>query len=201
MKRFAIITVFVSGLVIIGALSGLAPGVAQELENKVHAGRDRILTLDVACDCRMASPAFVEGNRGDAWIVTGKIFPAGTLPAGDASNDPTLPVSGVAPIGEWTCRGQNALPFPSVVGAAYNASPVVFNTQYFLFNNERSLTLEGYVLPEFAGERLSVTGGVGACTGAAGYVKEAPFGTNATGCPNFRAEFNLQPGSVRDHLN
>ena len=201
MKGSVIVTVFVSGLVIMVGMAGLVPGVASELENKVQAAGHHIITLDVACDCRMGSPAFFEGNRGDAWIVSGKIFPAGTLPAGTATNDPTLPVNGVGPIGEWTCRGQNALPFPSVVAAAYNASPVVFNTQYFVFNNERSLTLEGYVLPEFAGERLSVTGGVGAFSGAAGYVKEAPFGTNATGCPNFRAEFNLEPGSVRDHLN
>src|SRR3954468_21005262 len=104
MKRFAIVTVFVSGLMITIGMAGLVPGFASELENRVQAARHHIITLDVACDCRMGSPAFFEGKRGDAWIISGKIFPPGTLPAGTASNDPTLPVNGVGPIGEWTCR-------------------------------------------------------------------------------------------------
>jgi hypothetical protein len=167
----------------------------------VQAAGDKALNFDVACDCRTGSPAFFSGNRGDAWIISGKIFPAGTLPAGTATNDPTLPVRGVAPIGEWTCRGQSALPFPLAVAAAYSASPPAFNTQYFILNDGRALTVEGYVLPNFTGERLSVTGGIGDFSGAAGDVEEAPFGTNSTGCPNFRAKFKIQPGSVRGASN
>lgn len=159
------------------------------------------VTLDVACDCRMGSPAFFSGNRGDAWIISGKIFPAGTLPTGTATNDPTQPVNGVAPIGDWTCRGQNALPFPPEVGTAYDASPGGFNTQYFILKDGRALTVEGYALPDFTGERLSVTGGTGRFRGATGDVEQAPFGTNATGCPNFRATFKILPRSVRDASN
>jgi hypothetical protein len=190
MKRFAEITLIAVGL---GCLAALAISV---LPAEVRAADGpNALTLDVACDCRMGSPAFFGGNRGDAWIVSGKIFPSGTLPSG--GNDPTQPVRGVAPIGEWTCRGQNALPFPPDLAAAYGASPFGFNTQYFVLNDGRALTVEGYALPNFTGERLSVTGGIGGFSGAGGQLEEGPIGTNVTGCLNFRATFKFQPGSIR----
>src|SRR3989442_247186 len=84
---------------------------------------------------------------------SGKRFPAGTLPSGTATNDPTLPVRGVAPIGDWTCRGQNAFPFPPAIAPAYSSTPFAFNTQYFILNDGRALTIEGYTVP--SGERLS----------------------------------------------
>lgn len=199
MNRLRTITLLMSGLVIVAGFAGLMPGFMPlaEFEPTVQAAGEHVITFDVACDCRMGSPAFFSGNRGDAWIISGKIFPAGTLPAGTATNDPTLPVRGIAPIGDWTCRGQSGLPFPSAVAAAYSASPPAFNTQYFVFNNGRALTVEGYALPGFTGERLSVTGGIRGFAGAAGDVEEAPFGTNVTGCPNFRAKISIQPGSLR----
>jgi hypothetical protein len=200
MNRFVIVAVLMSGLVIVAGLAGLVPGFMPlaQFEPTVRAAGEHVITFDVACDCRTG----VAGTkRGDPFIISGKIFPAGTLPAGTATNDPTQPVRGIAPIGDWTCRGQNALPFPSAVAAAYSASPPGFNTQYFSFNDGRALTVEGYDLPGFTGERLSVTGGIGGLAGAAGDVEEGPFGTNVTGCPNFRAKFSIQPGSVRGTLN
>jgi hypothetical protein len=202
MKRTIKIALFAMALGILASMPGRVPGFRPlvELQGVVKAANEHTLTFDVACDCRMGSPAFFGGNRGDAWIVSGKIFPAGTLPAGTGTNDPTLPVGGVAPIGDWTCRGQNALPFPPAVGAAYDASPFGFNTQYFILNDGRALTVEGYALPGFTGEQLSVTGGIGGFSGAGGDVEEGPIGTsastNATGCPNFRAKFTIRPGSV-----
>jgi len=211
MKPLTKISVFALGLILLAGLAGVAPGFRPlaELQAVAQAAGDpHSLIFDVACDCRMGSPAFFGGNRGDAWIISGKIFPAGTLPAGSANNDPILPVNGVAPIGDWTCRGQNAAPFPASVGAAYDATPFGFNTQYFMLNADRALTVEGYafLVNNIPVERLSVTGGIGAFSGAAGYVKEGPiqegvFGTNATGCPNFRARFTLQPGSMRGGSN
>jgi hypothetical protein len=44
---------------------------------------------------------------------------------------------------------------------------------------------------------LTLTGGIGGFSGASGFIEESPFGTNVTGCPNFRAKFRIQPGSVR----
>lgn len=196
MKRI-VLSLLVLSLAVFG-LSTIVPDFLSRagMDGVVQANNQNVFTFDVACDCRMGSPAFFQGNRGDAWIISGKIFPAGTLPSGTATNDPTLPVNGVAPIGEWTCRGQNALPFPPAVGAAYDASPWAFNTQYFTLNDGRALTVEGYALPGFTGEQLSVTGGIGRLRGAGGDVEEGAFGTNATLCPNFRAKFTIRPGSM-----
>jgi hypothetical protein len=48
------------------------------------------------------------------------------------------------------------------------------------------------------GELLSVTGGIERFSGASGFVAEAPFGTNVTGCPNFRAKFRLRSAARHD---
>jgi hypothetical protein len=191
MKLFPKIAVLAAGLAASAVtFVSVVPGVV------AASGSAHSLSVDVACDCRMGSPLFFSGTRGDAWMIAGKIFPAGTLPTGAATNDPTLPVQGVEPIGEWICRGQSALPFPPALEAAYAASPVAFNTQYFVWNDSRALTLEGYALPGFTGERLSVTGGIRAFSGAAGDVEQTPIGTNGTGCPNLRVTFRFEPGSV-----
>ena len=166
----------------VAAAAGLAA-----LPSEAEASDTGTLTFDVACDCRTG----VAGtNRGDVFIIQGKIFPAGTLPSGTATNDPTQPVNGVAPIGNWICRGQNSFPLPPAIAPAYSSTPAALNTQYFILNDGRALTAEGYALqPE--GELLSVTGGIRGFSGASGFIVEAPFGTNATGCPNFRAKFRL----------
>jgi hypothetical protein len=48
---------------------------------------------------------------------------------------------------------------------------------------------------------FSVTGGIGGFSGAAGDGLGTIIGTNATGCPNARIKFNIQPGSARGGLN
>ena len=178
------------------ALAGLAGLAVFGVSAVLKAAEDsNTLTFDVACDCRTGSPAFFGGNRGDAFIVSGKIFPAGTLASGTASNDPTQPVNGVSSIGDWTCRGQVAGAFPPAIAPAYASSPFAWNTQYFVLKGG-ALTSEGYATP--TGELLSVTGGIRGFSGSSGFVGEAPFGTNATGCPNFRAKFHLRSGSRHD---
>ncbi len=175
-------------------LTALAPLTAPAV---VKAAEDvEVLIFDVACDCRTGSPGFFAGDRGDPFIVSGKIFPAGTLPSGTGSNDPTQPVNGVSPIGDWTCRGQNAGVFPPSLAPAYSSSPFAWNTQYFILKSGAAMTAEGYALP--TGEFLSITGGIRGFSGASGFVTETPFGTNATGCPNFRARFRLQSRGRHD---
>ena len=191
MKRITKITLLALGL------AGLASVAVFVLPDVVKAANNNILILEGACDCRTGNSGFFAGSRGDPFIVSGKLFPAGTLPSGTATNDPTLPVHGVAPIGNWTCRGQNSLPFPPLIAPAYSSTPFAFNIQYFILNDGRALTIEGYALADGSGERLSVTGGIGSFSGASGDVEEGPFGTNVTGCPNFRAKFTFQPGSLR----
>lgn len=148
------------------------------------------LTFDVACDCRTGA-TLDGGERAAPFMIQGKIFPAGTIPSGAATNDPTQLVHGVASIGDWICRGQVRGTYPPVVAPFYNSTPAGLNTQYFILNNGGGITAEGYdVLP--AGERLSVTGGIASFRGISGDIQESPLGTNATGCPNFRAKFNLR---------
>src|SRR5690348_3313744 len=114
MKRVTSISLFASGLAGLAAVAvfGL-PGVMKaDGDPNTHA---KTLTVDIACDCRTGSKGFFSGALEDGlFIISGKIFPAGTLPSGDATNDPTQPGS----IGDWTCRGQQAFPFPPEVASA-----------------------------------------------------------------------------------
>jgi hypothetical protein len=196
MKRTIKITLFALGLIAFVGLPGFVPGIPSLAgpQAVVKAANENILNVDFACDCRTGAGG---PNRGDPFIIQGKIFPAGTLPSGTATNDPTLPVNGVAPVGDWICRGQNSFPFPPAIAPAYSSTPPIFNTQYFILNDGRALTVEGYVNPGGIGERMSVTGGIGAFSGASGDLQETPIGTNATGCPNVRVKITFQAGSVR----
>jgi hypothetical protein len=198
MKRITKITLFAVGLAVLVSLVGVVPGLRPlaELQASARAATDDaddVLTFDAAADCR----TFAGGlNRGDAIIINGKIFPAGTLPSGTVTFDPTQPVNGVAPIGEWVNRGQNGFPFPPAIAPSYSSAPASFGTDYFILNDGRALTTEGYLLP--SGVVLSsVTGGIGSFKGAAGFSQGTILGTNATGCPNARVKFHLQPSSER----
>ena len=134
----------------------------------VHAALSHVLTLDVAADCRTLSPGL---NRGETNMVTGKIFPGGTLPRGTADNDPALPVNGVAPIGDWHHRSQNALPLPPDIAAAYSSTPPVLATFYFFFNNGAALVTEAWGIIEVNGVPTVpgvIVGGIGRFSGAAG---------------------------------
>ena len=90
--------------------------------------------------------------------------------------------------------------FPPDIAPAYSSTPFAWNTQYFILKGG-ALTAEGYTTGDVTtptGELLSVTGGIRSFSGASGFIVEAPFGTNATGCPNFRATFRLRSGRGRD---
>ena len=200
MKRITTIVLLASGFVILArVVPGLRPPAgslaagqgATEIQNARRT--QHVLTFEVAADCR----TFVNGpNRADVSFGSGKMFPAGTLPSGTAINDPTQPVNGIAPIGDWTTRGQTAFPFPPEVAPAYASSPAFFATQYYIVTDRGALTVEAYAFPGLDAVG-SVTGGTGGFRGTAGEVQGTPIGTNATGCPNFRATFHIEPGSAR----
>jgi len=192
MNRVAKVTLFASGLVLLPVIvSGFGP--LPDFQAAVKATGENILKFDVAVDCR----TFITGlNRGEVFILNGKIFPAGTLPSGNAINDPTQPVNGIAPIGDWINRGQNGGPFPPALAPSYSSAPAFLATHYYILNDGRALTLEGYASASLVAH-LSVTGGIGGFRGAAGEVGGTVLGTNVTGCPNFRAMFSIEPGSMR----
>jgi hypothetical protein len=188
----------ITRMALVLALAGLAGLAILGIPGMLKGDEDSsTLSFDVACDCRTGA-TLDGGVRGSPFMIQGKIFPSGTLPSGIASNDPTQSVNGVAPIGHWICRGQVAGALPAAVASAYASAPTVLNTQYYILDDGRAATLEGYELPN-GGAALSVTGGVGGFTGASGAVQFPPsvtLGTNATGCPNFRAKFHIRPGSL-----
>jgi hypothetical protein len=163
----------------------------------VEAASAHVLTLDVAADCRTLVPGV---GRGGTNMVTGKIYPGGTLPLGDADNDPALPVNGVAPIGDWHHRSQNALPLPPDIAAEYPSTPPVLATFYFFFDHGRALVTESWGIIDINGIPSVpgvIVGGFGDFSGAAGDAKGRIIGTNATGCPNSTGRFNIRPGSMR----
>jgi hypothetical protein len=201
MKRIMKVTLFALALVFLAGLAGVAPSLRPVARLQAQTTPGQVLTLDVAIDCRtvVAGP-----NRGDLFVINGKIFPGGTLPSGAATFDPTQPVNGVAPIGNWFIRGQTPLPFPPPVAPAYSSAPVSFGTIYYILNDGRALTAEGYLIPSGPPPGIvfsSITGGVGGFSGASGFMESPSIGTNATGCPNARSTFHLVPGSVRGASN
>jgi hypothetical protein len=181
------------GLVVLG-LTGTVPSfwsqVAAQTAAQADTGRNerkRRINLDVACDCRTFSfnrgVSFDQVVRGDGFIVNGKIFPAGTLPEGAASNDPNDPGS----VGKWICRGTQAVSFADIIAGAPH--PHVFFTQYHLLDDRRGLVSDG-ASNETRGV-AAVVGGLGSLSGAGGDVSATIIGTNSTGCPNIRFTFNL----------
>jgi len=203
MQRITKMTVFTSGLVFLAGLGGIAPGLRPLTELKaMQASPPHIVTLDLAVDCRTAVTEF---TRGGIFMINGKIFAAGTLRSGPASNDPAQPVNGVAPIGDWLVRGQHALPLPPALAPLYTSAPGDFATAYFVLDRGQSaLFTEAYAFLQDQAPSLAfnaVIGGVGRFRGAAGDNQGGPIGFNATGCPNFRITFNLVPGSIRGSNN
>jgi hypothetical protein len=192
--RFSIVA-FAVGLL------GILPRVdtLMAVQPEAHAAASaRVLTLDVAADCRTFVPGL---SRGETNMVTGKIFPGGTLPRGIADNDPVLPVNGVAPIGDWHHRSQTVLPLPLDIAAAYSAAPPILATFYFFLEHGGALVSENWGIIEVNGIPIVpgvITGGYGRFSGAAGDTRATIIGTNATGCPNSTGRFNIRPGSIRD---
>src|SRR6516162_6601816 len=124
MNRIAKMSLFVLALT---GLAGLAvfglPAIAKANDDSNTS------SFDVACDCRTGS-TLDGGVRASPFMIQGKIFPAGTLPSGTATNDPTQPVHGVASVGDWICRGQVQGSYPPAIAPAYNSTPFALNTQY-----------------------------------------------------------------------
>jgi hypothetical protein len=197
MKRI-VFAVLALSLVVLG-FAGIVPSILSQVGVQgaaVQAATPHVFTLDLAVDCRTAVTEF---NRGATFIINGKLFPAGTLPSGAATNDPTEPVNGVAPIGDWLVRGQHALPLPVLpddIAQRYSSAPGDFGENYYILDGGRTaLITEVYAFLQGQLPSLgfaAVTGGIGRFRGASGDISGGPpIGTNATGCPNFRTTFNF----------
>lgn len=149
---------------------------------------DGTLVIDVACDARTyrqnnIDPAASGPNRGDTFIVQGRIFPGGTIPKGNNVFSPDRDGS----IGQWICRGTWLV---NSAELAAGASPAFDTTQiYLLPDDSRQLFSEGLEGPQAV--LRAVTGGTGAFSGVHGEVRQELLGTNETGLFNLRFTFRI----------
>jgi hypothetical protein len=145
-------------------------------------------TIDVACDARTyrqnnVDPAASGSHRGDTFIVSGKIYPGGTIPAGQGVFSPDNPGS----VGDWTCRGVWLVSSDEL---ANGTAPAFDTSQIYLLPNEtKQLFSEGLEGP--APTLRAVIGGTGSMSEATGQVRQELLGTNVTGLFNFRFTFKV----------
>jgi hypothetical protein len=127
--------------------------------------------------------------RGNTFIVSGKIYPKGTLQSGGdfggGVNNPAGPETGGA-IGTWVCRGTFNLDIGDIASGGF---PHVTSTQVFTFDSGDVIVTEG---PEGGAEVLrAVVGGAGRLRHARGDVVETPLGINTSNLFNVRMQFRL----------
>lgn len=186
------------GVVVIAVVAGSAsPG--SRAQNRLSASAKPItLAVDVATDASSfrfgRETSLLEARRGDTFIVEGRIYPAGTIEPGGSleAPGPFDPTAAPGSIGTWVLRGTFNHDFTEILAGA---SPFVFGTQYFLFDDGRVLVSEGgHGGPP---QLRTIIGGAGDLSGATGDVLEEVMGVNATGLFNQRFTFRIKKQSVR----
>jgi len=183
MKRQLMFLLLAVGLVFI-------PFSLSSINNRANAdaGNPGEFTIDVACDARTyrqnnVDPAASGSHRGDTFIVSGKIYPGGTIPTGQGVFSPDNPGS----IGDWTCRGVWLVSSGELAGGA---APAFDTSQIYLLPDEsKQLFSEGLEGP--APTLRAVVGGTGSTSEASGQVRQELLGTNVTGLFNFRFTFKV----------
>lgn len=151
------------------------------------------ITLDVALDGRTfvvnrVDPSAGSINRGDTFVLDGKIFEGGTIPLGGTKTEP----SSVGPdspgvIGDWICRGTYLVDSAELSTAKIQRA----TTNYFLLPDKDRLVTEGF---EGAASDITrvITGGLRQYDGARGNTTVERLGINATGAYNMRFVFTMQ---------
>ena len=189
MKTFSKISLSAAAL----ALLGITALSTKSDEGKHSDARWKTIVIDVAADDRTASintasPTDTGPKRGATAIINGKIYPGGTIAAGDGLDVDTLTGS----TGTWISRGTFNFDLSEFVGGA----PLLSATQHYLFSprgaldGEDSLMSEG---PEFGvTTHRVVLGGTGRYRGVIGEVTQETLGFNSTGFANFRFTFTIR---------
>jgi len=190
MKTLSKITLAAAALALLG-VSALS---TKSDDGRHSDARWKTLVIDVAEDMRTlsantASPTDTEPKRGTTAIINGKIYPGGTIPAGDGLDIDTLTGS----IGNWITRHTLNFDASQIVAGAH---PALSSTEYYLFtrtgvsDGEEALFSEG---PEFgATTHRVVLGGTGRYRGVIGEVQEETLGANSTGFANKRFTFTIR---------
>lgn len=154
------------------------------------SNRTRTVRFDIALDATTMAgvglPPMGPPQRGNTFIILGKIFPSGTLLPGSQQNDP----NDASNIGDFYCRATFANNIPTAPEL-----PELFDTQLFRFSPQNQLTTEGVesAAPGTVWTR-AITGGTGIYLGASGSETIRVIGTNASGGFNERVVFKLVEG-------
>lgn len=173
---------FLSVLLTVGltaVLSSIAP-----LLDVAQAKSEKNFILDVACNGSTLAPPVFPIPRGDVAVVTGTIYPEGTLPSGVSTFDPSAPGGK----GTWRCLFAS-LAEPPIAGAITYYFALVENGE------ENMLLVQGLNshVPTGSVPRIhAIVGGTGKYEGANGEVREDVIGSNASGCFNLRFQFSLK---------
>jgi hypothetical protein len=166
------------------------------------SGDVETFTVDVAQDSATNAQNDIvrkEGNnpalfsRGDTFILDGTIYPAGSLPSGQADNDPNAPGG----MGKYRLRGTYTTDnksFEQAIKDKPNVTPVMaFATEVFSFPDDGTTILTDGIWPNahFTANR-QVLGGTGRFQYVVGQITEQNIGENKTGFCNLRVTFTLK---------
>jgi hypothetical protein len=172
---------------------GATPASANSNDASAEArAGEKTLVVDVFCDARTFS---VNGGRrlpdlrrGDAFIVNGKVFAGGTIPAGGTPEAPsTFDPEPVESIGNWVCRATSNFDMEEMLAGAV---PHASSSQYFFLGDGDAIYSEG---PEGGTTvQRTIIGGTGKYAGIVGEVTEEPIGVNSTGLFNIRFTFKFK---------
>jgi len=154
---------------------------------------DETMSFDVAIDGTTyvqndVDPA--EGQavftRGDTGIVDGTLYPPGTIPPGNAGNDPNAPGG----IGKMRCRLAYIIDTAQFLAGA----PIVtYVSELYSLPDDRTL-----LMADGPGPNMGVTmkrivfGGTGRFAGAVGELIESNIGINKTGFCNLRVTLKIK---------
>src|SRR6266581_5335635 len=124
------------------ALLGIAAALAHGDKGKHSDARWKTIVIDVANDARTAIPPIGSNpKRGDSFIIKSKIYPGGTIAAGDGLDIDTLTGS----IGTLIARGTFNIDLSQILAGAH---PILFTTQYYLFSPTGALEVEDALMSE-----------------------------------------------------
>jgi hypothetical protein len=209
MTRIRLTTTFCAFLLTAFAGIGMSPKLAASpaaprMNEETQRSFLRTFVVDVALDGRTwrmddgTNPFFPQFTgqlfRGKTFIVSGKIYRAGTLKSGGDFGNPDNPAGPETPmaIGTWVCRGTLNLDIGEIAAGGF---PHVTSTQVFTFDSGGTLVSEG---PEGgATVTRAVIGGTARFGGARGDVIEEPLGVNTSNLFNVRFYFDLNEGEAK----
>ena len=172
-------------------LFGFAPSGPSPYDmSTAQAAGERTVVLDVAVDARTnrLNPGLVGPPvRGTTFIVSGKVYPGGTIPAGGTPDQPSaFGPDEPGSIGNFICRATFNYDLAEIMAGA---APHLASSQLFFLDDDAGFATEG--MEGGTTTVRAVTGGMGRYATARGEVTQEILGVNPTGLFNSRFTFTL----------